>query len=71
MAKRQKIDTELMTDATPIELNLPPPLDKPMEPFNPGFTGELTNSEILATFNELIERHNALLDVVRRACMKM
>lgn len=67
------------TEESEFEIALPPPLDKPMGKIYPkhltdesGATyGETIRArDLMVAINELIERHNALLEVVKRLAMK-
>lgn len=53
-----------------ISITLPPPLDKPMESFNVDFNGVLGEREMRQMIHELIERQNALTEVVRKLAEK-
>ena len=54
-----------------VSVSLPPPLDKPMEGLNLADEDlRYTGREIAEKLNQLIERQNALLEVVKRMFLK-
>jgi hypothetical protein len=53
-----------ITDAIEYSVTLPSPLDKPMEAM------KQSDGDFVSKINELIERQNALIEVVKRIILK-